>query len=84
MSKVHRTGYVVICDGLAMRLHASDPQLSLPPGGVLCSGSFATCFRTRAQARRAIERTVRYARAHHLPWPILDRKTVIKRLQEEP
>jgi len=73
-----RIGYVVICDGCCMRLHVSERDM--PPGGVLVFGTYATLFRTRARARRAVERTANYARANELAWPILDRTKVDVRL----
>lgn len=63
-----RAGYIVLCAGLDMRLETDQPKL--PPGGVLVFGGYGTIFRTRARARRAIARTVRYAAERALPWPI--------------
>lgn len=39
-----------------------------PRAGVLVSGNEVTVFQNRRQARRAIERTRRYAERDQLPW----------------
>lgn len=67
-------GFIVICGGAIMRIHAEEK--GTPPGGVLVFGDSATLFRTRGRARKAVERTVRYAREHGFPWPILDETAV--------
>lgn len=46
---------MVICAGSPMRLHEADR--GLPDGGVLVFGTYATLFRTRARARKAVART---------------------------
>lgn len=69
-----RGGFVVLCVGAVMRLHVAGR--GLPEGGVLVTGTYATLFSTRARARKAVERTVNYARANRLVWPILDHSKV--------
>lgn len=73
---------MVICAGSPMRLHESDR--GLPDGGVLVAGQYATLFSTKARARKAVERTARYARQSSLVWPILDgSKVKINPVREE-
>jgi hypothetical protein len=68
---------------MLMRVHLDHKDV--PAGGVLVFGSTGTIFRTRGRARRAINRTVKYAEARGLPWPIIDpTKQRIERVQEEP
>lgn len=76
--KARRCGYVVICGGAVMRLHVA--RRGLPDGGVLVIGTYATLFSTRARARKAVARTVNYAIAEELSWPILDQAKVEIRL----
>lgn len=63
------TFYVVLNrDGKPMRLFRySDDDT---PGGVLVTGDEGHLFRHRYTAKRAIERTRRYAEANDLPWDL--------------
>lgn len=80
---VKTAGYVVVCDGMLMRIHLDHTDV--PAGGVLVFGATGTIFRTRGRARRAINRTVKYAEERGLQWAILDStKRHVERVQEEP
>lgn len=64
-----REGFIVTCEDTPMRIHKNEH--GLPDGGVLVFGQYATLFRTRGRARKAIDRTKTYARGRDLDWPIL-------------
>lgn len=55
---------IVVGGNAPMQLEAYPDN----PTKVLCYGDSVTVFRNRRQARRAIERSRKYAVAHGFPW----------------
>lgn len=53
-----------------------------PRKGVLLMGDFATPFKTKRSANRAIQRSYKYARAHNFSWGKPENNEIVKvRLQ---